>query len=191
MNNKQAAVQIPPEICELRELIEKVDKAKPDRRDIVAIDHWIESHPKLFDEIWNLSRIAQNHVIELFSDKELGRIFIRSELGLLAKNLGDVGRPTLEHLLIQNILANWLHWQWVQLHLANLMGGSRIDRSNFEFWEKQASVVQHRYLRASETLAWVRKLARKSPALQVNIATERGQQVNIAGEFVNQDSENS
>jgi len=39
-----------------------------------------------------------------------------------------------------------------------------------------------RYLRAIETLARVRKLARNTPALQVNIATDGGQQVNAINE---------
>jgi hypothetical protein len=40
--------------------------------------------------------------------------------------------------------------------------------------------AQARYLRACETLARIRKLARSTPALQVNIAADGGRQVNLA-----------
>ena len=42
---------------------------------------------------------------------------------------------------------------------------------------------QSRYLRACRTLAQVRRLARNIPALQVNINTDAGQQVNVLGDL--------
>ena len=46
--------------------------------------------------------------------------------------------------------------------------------------EKRLSAAQRRFIRACETLARVRKLSRNTPALQFNIATSGGQQVNLA-----------
>jgi len=45
---------------------------------------------------------------------------------------------------------------------------------------RRLAASQRRYLRACETLARVRKMVRTTPALQVNIATAGGQQVNVA-----------
>ena len=56
-----------------------------------------------------------------------------------------------------------------------------------QYWEKRLSAVQGRYLRALTTLARIRKMG--LPAMQVNIATEGGQQVNIAGVVVATDPE--
>ena len=44
------------------------------------------------------------------------------------------------------------------------------------YWERKLSAIQHRYLRAIETLSRVRKLM-GVPMVQINIATEGGQQV--------------
>ena len=183
MDNTQMTA-LPEYTDELKELIKKVDRAKPDKGDKAALVRWIEGHPDLFTDIWNLSQIVQNSIIEKFLTKEPLHTFFRSELDLIAKYLSVDGDSALERLLIQNILVAWLHLQWVEFQLVNLMGNVKTNRLSVEFWEKQATVIQHRYLRACESLARVRKLARYTPALQVNIATERGQQVNIAGEVV-------
>jgi hypothetical protein len=47
------------------------------------------------------------------------------------------------------------------------------------FEEKRLSAAQRRFAHACETLARVRKLSRHTPALQLNIATSGGQQVNL------------
>jgi len=48
------------------------------------------------------------------------------------------------------------------------------------YWEKRLTAAQRRFTRACETLTRVRKLSRNTPALQVNIAADGGQQVNMA-----------
>ena len=48
--------------------------------------------------------------------------------------------------------------------------------------------TQVRFLRAIETLARVRRLARNTPALQINIAREGGQQVNVQGDVNGQNA---
>ncbi len=50
-------------------------------------------------------------------------------------------------------------------------------------WERRLSVAQHRYLLACQTLAKIRRLGSKYPNLQVNIATQNGKQVNVAGDL--------
>src|SRR5688500_705485 len=47
------------------------------------------------------------------------------------------------------------------------------------YWEKRLSAAHRRFTRSCETLARVRKLSRNTPALQFNIATSDGQQVNL------------
>ena len=48
-----------------------------------------------------------------------------------------------------------------------------------EYWSDVLSATHARYLKAIVTLAKVRKLARNTPALQINIATDGGKQVNL------------
>jgi hypothetical protein len=89
--------------------------------------------------------------------------------------------PMLERLLIDNVINAWLRCQWTEIRLADIAG--EVTYREVEFWEKRLSLSQARYLRACETLTRVRKLARNTPALQVNIAAEGGQQVNVSGEL--------
>jgi hypothetical protein len=46
------------------------------------------------------------------------------------------------------------------------------------YWENLINNAQFRLLRSVESLARVQRLARYSPALQINLATSGGQQVN-------------
>lgn len=48
-----------------------------------------------------------------------------------------------------------------------------------EFFENMLTSAQARLLRAIETLARIRRLARTTPALQINIAHDGGKQVNF------------
>lgn len=48
------------------------------------------------------------------------------------------------------------------------------------YWEKPLTAAQRRFTRACETLTRVRKLSRNTPALQINLATSGGQQVNVS-----------
>jgi hypothetical protein len=57
-----------------------------------------------------------------------------------------------------------------------------IPLARAEYWDGLLSSTQARFLRAIETLARVRRLARNTPALQINIANEGGKLVNVHGD---------
>jgi hypothetical protein len=88
----------------------------------------------------------------------------------------------LECLLIDNVINCWLRLQQVELQLTAQSDSENVSIRVVEYWEKRLSVAQRRHLRACETLARVRKITRST--LQVNIAEEGSQQVNIAGDLV-------
>ena len=64
-----------------------------------------------------------------------------------------------------------------------------IEPSNGVHWERRLSAAQRRYLNACESRARVRKLARTTPTLQVNIAAPGGQQLNLLGGQPDSDDE--
>ena len=84
-----------------------------------------------------------------------------------------------EQLLIQQAALCWLKLNLVELSYSGTMKQS-ITLTLGIYWEKRLSAAQRRFTRACETLARVRKLSRNTPALQFNIATSGGQQVNVA-----------
>jgi len=65
-----------------------------------------------------------------------------------------------------------------------------VDRSasiaEATYRDKLLTTTQNRYLKAIEMLAKVRRMARSTPSLQINIAQEGGQQVNVQGEVSGQ-----
>jgi hypothetical protein len=56
-----------------------------------------------------------------------------------------------------------------------------------ELWDKLLRQAQRRHLRAMESLARIRKLSKGIDFVQVNIATNGGQQVKVAGSLPNQE----
>ena len=102
----------------------------------------------------------------------------KHRLQVLKKDLGYDGAPMLEQLLIQQAALCWLKLNLVELSYSNTMKQS-ITLTLGMYWEKRLSAEQRRFTRACETLARVRKLSRNKPALQFNIATGGGQQVNL------------
>jgi len=58
-----------------------------------------------------------------------------------------------------------------------------------DYWDRYLTTAQNRFLRAVEALARVRRLARNTPALQINIAGEGGKQVNVQGEVTGKDTQ--
>ena len=89
--------------------------------------------------------------------------------------------PALEKLLIEQVGLCWMRHYILEQRFTNVtMAGGTIDALNY--WERCLNASQRRYLRACETLARVRKIVRRTPALQINIAAQGGQQVNVAGD---------
>jgi hypothetical protein len=85
----------------------------------------------------------------------------------------------LEQLLIQHAALCWLRLTLAELAYSSVMKQS-ITLTLGAYTEKRLTMAQKRFTRACETLTKVRKLSRNTPALQFNIATEGGQQVNLA-----------
>ena len=98
---------------------------------------------------------------------------------VLKKDIGYDNAPMLEQLLIQQAALCWLKLNLVELSYSGMMKQSHTLTLGM-YWEKRLSAAQKRFTRACETLARVRKLSRNTPALQFNIATSGGQQVNLA-----------
>jgi len=122
----------------------------------------------------DLARQAQLTLITRFSGQNL--LFKESltrKLELLRAELAGPTPTPLETLLVERIVACWLH-----LHHLELIYASK-DSMSLElgtYYQRSIDRAQRRYLSAIKALALVRKLA--LPVLQVNIAKK---QVNVAG----------
>jgi hypothetical protein len=98
------------------------------------------------------------------------------KLDLLRDELAGPNPTPLERLLIERIVAFWLHLHYLEQIYAQK------DSKSLElgsYYQRSISSAQKRYLAAIKTLAVIRKLA--VPVLQVNIARK---QMNVAGPCV-------
>src|SRR5262249_6673514 len=121
----------------------------------------------------DLARQAQLTLIDKFSGKnQLWRETLTRKLDLLRAELAGAAPTPAERLLVDRIVACWLHLHHLEILYA---GKESMTLELGTYYQRCLSAAQKRYLAAIKTLALVRKLA--VPVLQVNIAKK---QVNVA-----------
>jgi hypothetical protein len=164
-----------------RALLDKTNKANPQSKDVKALAELLSGNRNL--ELWrdiaSAGYLAELMVIENARATPAVKECWKHRLQSLKKELGSEGAPLLEQLLIQQTALCWLKLNLVELSYYSTMKQS-ITLTLGIFWEKRLSAAQKRFTRACETLTRVRKLSRNTPALQVNIAAQGGQQVNLS-----------
>jgi hypothetical protein len=122
----------------------------------------------------DLARLAQLTRIDKFSGtNRLVREALARKLDLLRAELSGPAPTPLEGLLVERVMACWLHLHHLEVTYALMEGRSLGPRA---YYRRSLSAARRRYPAAAKALALVRKLA--VPALQVNIADK---QINVAG----------
>lgn len=163
-----------------QELLEKTNKETPQPMDLKALAELLSGNRKL--ELWrdvaSAGYLAELTVIENARATAALKQCWKHRLQVLKKELGSEGAPLIEQLLIQQAALCWLRLNLVELAYSSVMKQS-ITLTLGVYWEKRLTAAQRRFTRACESLMRVRKLSRNAPALQLNIATEGGQQVNV------------
>lgn len=167
--------------AEIRRVIAAVNVKKPKQEDIEALRRLMAQLPGLARALMDLTEVAEGQVLGEVHLDRCGTEAMKANLARLKDDLGYQTAPTLERLLIEQVALCWLRQNTAEMRLSRLRADTH-PLSQGEYWDKRLSVAQSRYLRACETLARVRRLLRQPPAVQVNIAAQGGQQVNIAGD---------
>lgn len=122
----------------------------------------------------NIAKEALNGLVSRYASKSpVTKEAILRKLEELRADLSGTNATALEILLVERVLATWLHLHHLEKLYANK---DSFELSVGVYFQKVISAAQKRYLAAIKGLAEVRKLA--MPALQVNIAKK---QVNVAG----------
>ena len=161
----------------------KLAKQKnPSRDDLDRLRSLIVSTP----DAWELAIIPMKTSIRQTIIAKMGHgatgALMLAELDILAKQLDYDTAPPLERMLIDHILTVRLRLFHVENCYNNAFGGGSIGIEAGRFWQDFLESAQSQFLRASEMLARIRRLARITPALQINIAREGGKQVNVQGD---------
>ena len=166
---------------EFRALLDKTNKEHPNPKDLKALSDMLSGNRRL--ELWrdvaSAGYLAEVMVIENANATAGLKECWKHRLQVMKKDLGYDDAPMLEQLLIQQAALCWLKLNLVELSYSGTMKQS-ITLTLGIYWEKRLPAAQRRFTRACETLARVRKLSRSTPSLQFNIATNGGQQVNVA-----------
>jgi hypothetical protein len=171
---------VPTDPKEVQQLIERAQQG--DAKTLPALREVLKN-PAAVDRMGgDLARQAQLTLIHQFSGQNL--LFKESltrKLDLLRAELAGTSPSPLERLLVERVVACWLHLHHLEMTYA---GKESMSLELGAYYQRSISAAQKRYLAAIKTLALVRKLA--VPVLQVNIARK---QVNVAGSCVAAGSE--
>jgi len=165
------------------DVVQRAYDKKPDPKDVARLKKWIEDTPGLWLIFFDFSQMTQRKAIEKMASDEITQASIKANLDEMKQKLGYAQAAELERLLIENIISTWLYFQWTDYQVKSYIGKDGIRYTEIEFWERRLSMSQSRYLRACEMLARVRRLLAPRPAVQINLAAENGQQVNVAGDL--------
>jgi hypothetical protein len=167
----------------IREFLDVVSRAyrkKPNKKDLDELRKWMNDYPELWRVVFDTAWLLEDNFIKNMVQDKASIIAMKKNTDEIRKGFGYYDATFLEQMLIDNIIISWLGVQYGNFQLVNRM--RRDERIVIlEFWEKRVNASQRRYLQACESLMRIRRLMAVNPAIQVNIAAQGGQQVNVAG----------
>ena len=151
----------------------------PSKEDLRELRKSLETSPKLYMVVMDIGETIRTQLIQKAMGQKAAQLSIEAQIEVMRRGLGFEQSPELEQLLIENIIVCWLRLQWAEYQLSGFMGTGSNSMSEVTYWERRLSIAQQRFLRVSNSLARVRKLTRST--VHINIASDGGQQVNVAG----------
>jgi len=169
-DSKALEIHIPRQRSEIMKRAEEGDRSV-----LPQVRQMLDEAPDIAEELGNLDRLARAALLNLVAQENLllQEAMTRRLDRMVAEIAGPDSSP-LEGLLAEQIALCWQQLRFAETRRAQIQGCSLDHASHYE---RCISRAQSRYLQAIKTLAQIRKLG--VPALQVNIATEGGQQVNL------------
>ncbi len=170
----------------LQEFLEVVKCAyvkKPSKKDLDELEKWMNSYPDLWKIVFDTALVMEQNFIQNMVSNKAAIIAMQKNTNEIRAGMGYSQSPIMEQMLIDNIVISWLGVQYTNYQLITRMKQEE-KIVLLEFWERRHSMSQRRYLHACEMLAKIRRLMSGRPAVQVNIAAQGGQQVNVAGDLV-------
>lgn len=170
-------------IEEFVNVVSQAYKKKPKKEDLESLRNWLNEYPDLWRVVFDTAWLLEDNFIKNMVQDKASIIAMKKNTDEIRKGFGYGDASIFEQMLIDNIIISWLGVQYSNFQLFSRMGkDERIVI--LDFWEKRLNAAQRRYLRACESLTRIRRLLSTNPAIQVNIAANGGQQVNVAGDVV-------
>ncbi len=155
----------------------RVNKEKPAAEDRAEFARLLADNPAVWRAAGDvMEHTAQALIDDLSGKSHLVRTSLETGWARLAVDLARPGDGELERLLVQQVVLCWLKLAYTEHQHRHYLTNGGATITQCDFWERRLSAAQHRYLRATEALARVRRL--QLPAVQVNIAEQQVNQVN-------------
>lgn len=162
------------DLAEWREMMRKVDTARPAMEDLAAFRALLTRMPDAWRIVGDLATQVSVGLVRELNGPAYYREAIEHGMFSLCRELGAGDAPPLERLLIDQVVLCWLRMYLAESWYSQKQKqGATIEILGHV--ERVLTMAQRRYLRAIEALARVRRLNARTP-LQVNIG---GQQINI------------
>jgi hypothetical protein len=168
-----------PAFEELEAIMDRTDREKPSKEDVAELRRMLEKYPDLWRVGGDMAQQAIWHRIESLKATPFIKKSITRGIEAIRHNLGYDDALEVERLLIEQVALCWLRLNLLEYEYTTIRNERTMNIDQADFLEKRLNYAQRRFLRACETLARVRKVIRRTPALQVNIG---GQQVNVLGD---------
>ena len=182
MKNNQLTAKTADPWDEIAELRKRMNKAKtPDPKDVELLRQLAGATPGYLSFADSITQSIRYQLIEKISHG-VSRAYMLAEVDVLKKQLDYDAAPPLDRLLIDHILTVRLRLIHAENAYNTRVVNQPITLTEGEYWDNLLSSAQARFIRAIEALARVRRLARNTPALQINIASKGGKQVNVQGD---------
>jgi hypothetical protein len=169
-----------------RALLTKANKEHPRASDVKALKELLDGNKelKLWTAVMGMGELAENQALDTITDDRNSghgsRECWKQRLQSMRADMGHDTSSPLERLLIQQVTLCWLNLSLLEYRHVNIMKQS-ITLTLGAYWDQRLTMAQRRFTRACESLARVRRLSHRMP-IQVNIAAQGGQQINLASE---------
>lgn len=160
----------------LEGILARVDRENPDPTAVEELRTALRTVPALARILCDFADINNTKVIESLVSGTVGREGLMAQAAAMRDGLGYKTSPDLERGLIEHVVLCWLRLQKAEYSYSQALGDS-LPLTVANWWERRLDKTHGRYLRACESLARVRRLARPS-AVQINVGD---QQLNVAG----------
>jgi len=159
---------------EVATIFDAVNVKQPTQKALTAYRDWLAATPDRWRLTGDMVAHAEGKLLATIGGTPLIVEGVKAGLAAQRSELGYATAAPLERLLIEQIVVCWLQLYQTQLGYTATMKDA-VTLTVGLYWERRLTTVQGRYLKAIDTLARVRRLA---IPVQVNIATNGGQQVN-------------
>ncbi len=158
------------------EIVRAADTEKPSAETRKMLADLLNSDPAVWRAAGDMVEQSIRHLIKNVSGTSYAvNASMMHGWQQLPADLARSGDGELERLLVQQVVASWLHLGFIEYQYTAAITSPDLTMKRGEYLERRLSAAQRRYLRATETLARVRRL--QLPAVQVNIGAQQVNQI--------------